>query len=177
MKKTILVVTGASLLVLSAMLSMGYGPVAAQQSYSQQTGQQNTAQSGGNDTGTGNVTAQQTNLAATGQADANATTQLHAFLDAAIISAKNNDTRGMMASLSQIMDGLGNMSNPVTEAAGTNDTMTSSQQAGNQTGATGSSGAATNNSNTGTVTGGKAGDVDSPVSEGPQEIPSDFPDR
>ena len=161
MKKTILAVLGSALLVLGAMSAMGYGPVAAQPSYSQQTGQQNMSQSGGNNTG--NDTAQQTNLAATGQADANATKQLHAFLDSAIIAAKNNDTHGMMISLSQVLEGLGNLSNPVTETAGTNDTMTSGQSAGNQTGnTTGNSGSTATDANR---------------TAGPEEIPSDFPDR
>lgn len=173
MKKTILAVMGSAMLVLAAMSAMGYGPVIAQQSYSQQTGQQNTTPSGGNNTGNG--TAQQTNLAATGQADANATEQLHAFLDAAIISAKNNDTHGMMISLSQILEGLGNLSNPVTQTAGTNDTTISSQPTGNQTGTAGNSNSTGSITDTNrAATGGKAGDVDTPVTEGTEEIPSDF---
>jgi hypothetical protein len=68
------------------------------------------------------------------------------------------------------------MSNPVTQTAGANDTMASGQSAGNQTGSSGSTNSSITDTNR-AATGGKAGDVDTPVKEGPQEMPSDFPDQ
>lgn len=69
----------------------------------------------------------------------NVTLQLHAQLDAAIVAAQNNDTLGVLTSLSQIVEGLGEMNNPAgnaTEIAATSNPDTASNQtAGNQSGA------------------------------------------
>lgn len=169
MKKFIFAVLGSSLLALTILSSMGYWQVGAQ-SYSQQTGQplQNASQSVANNTGSASNT-QQTSTA--GQTDANMTQQLHAHLDAAIIAAKNNDTQGVMSSLSQLLQSLGNLSSPATETAGTNNTITAT----NQTDGVGNSSSVTDTNRA--VTGGKAGDVDTPVTEGPEKLPSDFPDK
>lgn len=46
----------------------------------------------------------------------NVTLQLHAQLDAAIVAAQNNDTLGVLTSLSQILQGLTEINNPAGNA-------------------------------------------------------------
>lgn len=165
--KIILALSGVALLI-AAVFSVNNPifPFAQAQNQSQN----NTGIQGSNNN-TGQTVSNRTITAS------NVTLHLHAQLDAAIIAAQNNDTLGVLASLSQITEGLTAINDPSSTATGiaatsNPETTISNQTSSNNQTASNNQTTATSSSNNTTTTSGGVG-TDDPAS-GSDNPYSDF---